>query len=171
MMNGRDRFLWIIVGGALALVIAGIVSVGLVARQTPAPLPDDTPEGVVHNYFLALQNGEYDRAYGYLSDNLEEKPSVSEFATQLRRMTDYRSGEHSIRMKIERTSLEDDEAWVEVTVSEFRAHSLFDRSEYTRHETVSLQRENGQWRITQFFYPYWQWEWANPRPVKPEPPQ
>jgi len=172
MMDNRDRFLWVIVGGALALVIAGIVSVAFVGRQGQEFLPDDTPEGVVHNYFLALQNGEYDRAYGYLSDSLEKKPSASEFAAQLRRMTDFPSGERSIGMKVEGVRLEDDdEAWVEVEVSEFSARGPFERSEYTRHETVILRLEDGQWRIVQYFYPYWQWEWVNPpQPIPVETP-
>lgn len=53
-IKGADRFLIVLVIGILLAVVITVV----VASQRPgrgAYQPDDTPEGVVFNYLLALQ--------------------------------------------------------------------------------------------------------------------
>ena len=42
-------------------------------RTKPVYGSEDTPEGVVHNYVLAVINQDYQKAYGYLAD-LKNKP-------------------------------------------------------------------------------------------------
>jgi hypothetical protein len=73
----QDRFLTgILVGIALLVVVA--LAVFFIRRDTQTYVVEDTPEGVVHNYVLAVLNGDYQKAYGYLAD-LENKPTYEQF--------------------------------------------------------------------------------------------
>ena len=76
--NGRtgsfDWFLIAIIVGVVALVGLTLL---LVFRDSapPAFRPDDTPEGVAYNYYLAIQQKAYERAYGYLSSETPDFPA------------------------------------------------------------------------------------------------
>ena len=73
----QDRFLTgILVGIAILVVIA--LAVFFMRRDTQTYIAEDAPEGVVHNYVLAVLNGDYQKAYGYLAD-LENKPTYEQF--------------------------------------------------------------------------------------------
>jgi hypothetical protein len=73
----QDRFLIGILVGIGVLVVAALV-VFFTRHQEISYLPDDQPQGVVHNYVLAVMNKDYERAYGYLAD-LKNKPTFDEF--------------------------------------------------------------------------------------------
>ena len=71
----------------IAIVIGAVVLVGIAIGVTllqPEPdyLTDDTPEGVAHNYLLALDKGEYQQAYSYLSPTLPGYPIDLESFTE-----------------------------------------------------------------------------------------
>ena len=71
----QDRFLiGILVGVAVLVVVA--VGVFFLRQNDQTYIAEDTPDGVVHNYVLAIQLGDYDRAYGYLAEG-EGKPDSS----------------------------------------------------------------------------------------------
>ena len=73
----QDRFLTgSLVGIAILVVIA--LAVFFIRRDTQTYVAEDAPEGVVHNYVLAVLNGDYQKAYGYLAD-LENKPTYEQF--------------------------------------------------------------------------------------------
>src|SRR5512141_232035 len=73
----QDRFLTgILVGIAVLVVVA--LAVFFIRKDTQSYISEDSPEGVVHNYVLALLNGDYKKAYGYLAD-LEDKPTYEQF--------------------------------------------------------------------------------------------
>ena len=64
-MKSTDKFLISIVIGIMLLVV---VAFGIAfLRPEPTYQSEDTPEGVVHNYLMALQREEYYRAYSHLS--------------------------------------------------------------------------------------------------------
>jgi hypothetical protein len=76
-MLRQDRFLIGILIGLGILAAAAVLAV--VARSSRVTyLDDSSPSGVVHNYLLALQRGETDRAYAYLAD-FPTRPSRPEF--------------------------------------------------------------------------------------------
>ncbi len=75
MFKGLDRWL---IGIVILVAIVVIVSLALaLARSEPEYLADDTPEAVAHNYLLAIQREEYERALGYLSPSLRSLPADS----------------------------------------------------------------------------------------------
>jgi len=73
----QDKFLTGILIGVGALVVLALVL--FFTRQDKRDyLAEDTPEGVAHNYVLAVLNKDYEKAYGYLAD-LKYKPTYDEF--------------------------------------------------------------------------------------------
>ena len=73
----QDRFLTgILVGIGLLVVVALVVF--FTRKNSQTYVPDDTPEGVVHNYVLAVLDKDYEKAYGYLAE-LKYKPTYEEF--------------------------------------------------------------------------------------------
>src|SRR6266540_5029326 len=73
----QDKFLTgILIGiGVLILLALGLFFLRQDKREYVA---DTSPEGVVHNYVLAVLNKDYQRAYGYLAD-IENKPTYEQF--------------------------------------------------------------------------------------------
>ncbi len=60
----EDRFLTVILVVIALLVVTSLV-VFSIKEDRAVYLPDDAPENIVHNYILALEKGEYARAYDY----------------------------------------------------------------------------------------------------------
>ena len=73
----QDRFLTgILIGIAVLIVVA--LTVFFSRKDNLNYVADDTPEGVVQNYVVALHKRDFDKAYGYLAD-LENKPTQEQF--------------------------------------------------------------------------------------------
>jgi len=156
----NDRFLIGIVGGIVLLVIVAVIVV-LMRGQAEEYIADDTPEGVVHNYFLALQRQDYDKAHGYLSDELKAKPDLDQFITSVGNFNN-RSED---ALKIGETTIDDDRAQVQVSITTYRNRGPFDlgSGSYTNWDTAHLRLSpDGQWKLIQFPYPYWGFDWNQP---------
>ena len=148
-MKNTDKFLIGIIIGAVLLV--GVALAVAFMRPKPSYQPEDTPEGVAHNYLFALQQGDYQRAYGYLSPTLAGYPtSADKFATDLDKyawqLKDLNKG--SVALAIESTHASDDRAEVSVKETRFYQGGLFDSNEYSNTFQVTLHRQDGRWRIT-----------------------
>ena len=73
----QDRFLTgILIGIGLLVIIA--LTVFFTRKDSQTYIAEDTPEGVVHNYVVAILDKDYEKAYGYLAD-LDHKPTLDEF--------------------------------------------------------------------------------------------
>jgi hypothetical protein len=73
--------------GALAFVVALVatgLTVALVTTRDVDLLPANSPEGVVQRYLLALEDEDYEEAYGYLSSELRRQCSFDYFFVLLR---------------------------------------------------------------------------------------
>jgi hypothetical protein len=73
----QDRFLTGILVGIAALVVIALV-VFFLRQNTQSYISEESPEGVVHNYVLAVLNDDYEKAYGYLAE-LDNKPTYEQF--------------------------------------------------------------------------------------------
>jgi hypothetical protein len=156
-MKSTDKFLiGIVIGIVLLVIIAFVVTL---TRPEPAYQAEDTPEGVAHNYLLALQKNEYGRAYSYLSRRLESYPAsegifaetVDKYSWQFRRDAD-------TTLTVESTRVTGDRATVQVRESRFRGSNLFDSSQSTTTFEMRLQLERGDWKIVDseyYFAPCW----------------
>src|SRR3972149_1468711 len=87
-MKVTDRFLLGIVAGIALLVVVAFLLV--LNRKELTYQSEDTPQGVAHNYLLALQERDYERAFGYLSPDLAGSPQRGdEFAGDLKQFPSY----------------------------------------------------------------------------------
>ncbi len=146
----EDRFLTgilIVIG----LLVAASLSVFFLRQDETTYLPEDTPEGIVHNYIFALQQADYEKAYGYLADK-ENKPSYDEFRQDL--FLDSNSGQG---IQIGEVEIGKDTASVEITITESSRGLLFEQYDYSN--TALLIMQDGEWKILQMPYSYWSWNW------------
>jgi hypothetical protein len=158
-MKSSDKFLIGIVVGIVALVIAAFVVT--LTRPEPTYQPEDTPGGVVHNYLLALQKEDHERAHEYLSPTLDGYPaSVEEFAEAV--------ADHSWRFRldadttlaVESARVTGSRAVVKVRESRFYGGSLIGNSQSVTVFEIKLELEEGTWEITDADY-YFAKCWKN----------
>jgi hypothetical protein len=71
--RGIDRELALLIGGALLLIVAGLIAIPLAAGRQPALGPETTPEGVVERFYQALYRGDYSAAHGYFSADTQRR--------------------------------------------------------------------------------------------------
>ena len=151
----NDRFLIGIIAGIVLLVVVAVIVV-LVRDQAGEYVAADRPEGVAHNYFLAIQRLDYDRAYSYLSDELKSKPDLDDFITNIDNFGD----RSEASLKIGQSTITNDRARVEVSVTTYRRGGLFDSGSYTNWTTAHFRlTSDGAWQLLEFPYPYWGYDW------------
>ena len=143
-----DKFLFAIAVAALLLVVSAF----LVARSQPEPVyqSEGAPEGISHNYLLALRQRDFVRAYGYLSSYLEGYPDSAEAFEDLvlDHPWDFGIDEYSGgHLQVIATDLNGDRASVRVRETSFHSDGLFDSRQTTDVFIMKLKRENGNWRI------------------------
>jgi hypothetical protein len=164
-MKGIDKFLIGIVAGIVLLVAAVLALALLRPAQQPSYQPDDRPEGVAHNYLLALQLEEYNRAYSYLSPTLPGYPGkVEAFERDVqgnRWNFGYADRDRDESLAVESANVSGDRARVVVRQTVFYRGSLFDSGQYSSTFTMTLRREKGAWKVTRSDS-YWAdcWSWS-----------
>jgi hypothetical protein len=154
----QDRFLAGILIGIAVLVIAAVaVFVTRQGKQTYSS--EDTPEGVVHNYVLAVLNKDYQKAYSYLAD-LDTKPSYGNFRHS------FATGAlnpSSTGLKIGTADVTGDDASVDISTVN-TPNDLFS-TEYNNTGSAQLVRQNGAWKITSMpAYNLWDFSWYQDPP-------
>ena len=151
----QDRFL---LGIVAAIVIIAALSLGIyLTRQTqPEYQPEETPEGVLNNYFLALIQKDYRRAYGYVMEG-ENKPDYNTFRNAFATNLNLTDTGITIGKVID---AQDNPVSVEVTIHRTYGGPF---SEISREEQIALLiRQNGVWKIQSAPYPFWGWDWYQP---------
>jgi hypothetical protein len=159
----RDRFLWIILLTIAALAVLAVVLFFL--RQGEQDyVPDDTPQGVVRNYVLALEKKDFQRAYAYLRD-AAGKPDFERFRQDfLAKQLDI----SSTAVRIGETQPSGQDVIVSLVVIRSGGGPFGDV--YRESSSAVLVRdEAGVWKIASMPYPYWGFDWYNPQLLKPAP--
>jgi hypothetical protein len=85
-------------------------------------LSENSPEGTVQRYLMAIDDGDYLDAFGYLSPLPEEKLTYENWQTSF----NYPSERPAYRVTLENSNTSGDDATLEVVVEVFRNGSLFD---------------------------------------------
>jgi hypothetical protein len=159
----KDRFLIGILIFIAVLVVAA-VALFFVRGKTQAYGPEDTPDGVLKNYALAIQNMDYERAYTYLAEQ-DGKPTYATFQQSfLTRQLDTTNTSLQVGLVHESGT---NSAWAEVSVL-YAGTGLFDTG-WSSNDRAILARQDGAWKITYLPYPYWGWEWYTPTPMPVKP--
>ncbi len=154
----QDRFLTGILIG-IALLIVAALAVYFTRQNQGSYVGESTPEGVVHNYVLAVLDKDYQRAYGYLAD-LKDKPTFEQFrqAFAVGRLIPGSNG-----IQIGKSSVTGNDATVEVNMV-FSPGDPFS-SGYNNVGTAQLVRQGGQWKISSMpAYNLWDYSWYQPGP-------
>lgn len=158
-MKGPDKFIMGIVAAVALLVIIAFTVAFLRPRTYQ---PDDTPEGVAHNYLFALGQGDYARAYSYLSPRLAGyPPSAEAFAdTVWSNRWRFRLDDNSITLKVTSARrVTDERAFVSVDERRWHQDGLFRNSSSTHTFEMVLRQEEGQWKIiasNSYWAPCWE---------------
>jgi hypothetical protein len=160
-MRSTDRFLIGIVAGILLLVVAAFAVMAL--RPKPDYRKEDTPEGVAHNYLLALQKEDLARAYSYLSPTIGGYPdSADAFADHVKagwEFSDLWDGSTTLAVDSARTT--GARATVSVRWTHFYEGDLLDSSQYTSYFDIELRSEGETWKIVHADR-YWHRCWEDP---------
>ena len=155
----QDRFLiGILIGIGVLIVLA--LAVFFVRRDQATYASEATPDGVVHNYVLAVLNRDYQRAYGYLAD-LSHKPTLTDFreAFAVGRLTPGSSG-----TKVGHAVVTGDTATVEVSMV-YTPGDPFGGGDYNNVGSAQLVMQNGLWKISSMpTYNLWDYGWYQAPP-------
>lgn len=149
-MKKTDKILIGIVAGIILLVVVAF-TVAL-SQPKPAYQAEDTPEGVAFNYLFALQQKDYERAYGYISPSLNGYPrDVEVFADDIRdRSYNFsRLNDSSITLEVDSVDvIIGKRVDIEIRETRFYEGDLFNSGQYTNTFNTTLrQDENGLWKI------------------------
>lgn len=154
----QDRFLTgILIGIGLLVVMA--LAVFFTRRDTQTYVSDETPEGVVHNYVVAVLNKDYQKAYGYLAD-LENQPTYDEFHESFLTGT---VNPDSSGVDIGQSDITGDDATVEVTLV-YSPSDPFSTG-YRDTQRAILVMQNGAWKISSMpQYNFFDYNWYQEMP-------
>ena len=151
----QDRFLIAIVSVIGVLVVVSLVLFFL-RQGSQSYQSEDTPQAVVHNYVLALQKGDFQRAYSYLSEKTG-KPSFTSFHQA------FINNQQSIStaaIQIGEVTVSGSDATVSLTLLQSGGGAFADTFRQTQAATVV--RQNNAWKIDTMPYPYWSYDWYQP---------
>lgn len=152
-----DRFSWIVIGvvGLLLLVAVGVATLGpgTGAAAQEVYLEQDTPDGVVHDAFVAFLRKDVQRMKGYFSKRVQESFDKDQRWPNI----DYYPSTGSRRMRIESVEMQgDDRATVTIAIDNYSPGGLFSSNNvWTNRQTLLLVKEDTSWKIdSENFYFY-----------------
>ncbi|KPV50884.1 hypothetical protein SE17_24360 [Kouleothrix aurantiaca] len=141
MRGGFDRSLLFVLGGALALIVIGLISTAVLERTSPSFAPASTPEGTVQRFYASLYAGDYAAAYGMLSPGTQR--TIAERDLRERMSYDLRQSQARVGL----ASVQGDRATVPVTITHYSQDGLFGAQEWTSEQEISLVQTNGVWLL------------------------
>lgn len=143
--NNSDKILLAIVAGIILIVVIAFFVV--IRRPEPQFQVDNTPEGVVHDYLLALQLGDYESAYGHLSSEVVYPADIDEFYDSLREAPWEFTVSDNYSQVIESSEPISDQS-VAVTVREiYTTNSLFAGDDYSDTFSMRVENDGGEWKL------------------------
>lgn len=159
----QDRFLtYILIGiGILVLIALGLFFTRGDTAMTYGA--DDTPEGVVHNYIVAVFRADYEKAYSYLADK-PAKPTLEQFRQSF--LQNYVNPDN-VGVDFGATQLNGPDHAVVTLNIQYGNNDPFS-SGYRNEELASLVKQNGIWKLEQMPFYFWAYDWYDP--FQPTPP-
>lgn len=153
-----DKFTWAVVIVVVVLLVSAVVTLSLTGggaqRSDVEYLPENSPAAAVHNAYVAFLKSDPETARQYYSAAvLEEADRTGTFRNQF---GSYYRGNQNQRLRILAVEMRgDNAARVSIAIDRYSPGGLLDGgSIWTDRQTLSLVREDGQWKIDTliFFY-------------------
>ena len=159
----QDRFLMGILI-FIGLLVSAALALFFIRQDTQVYGAEDTPEGVIRNYTLALQKQDFQRAYDYLADK-DNRPTYEAFRRAF--LTNQLNVSSNALQVGSVQYLNGGEATVSVTVLYAGGGPFTENS--SSIDTASLVQQEGAWKLNYMPYPFWSYDWYQPipQPVKP----
>ena len=153
----QDKFLTgILIGiGVLILLALGLFFLSQDKRDYVA---DTTPDGVVHNYVLAVLNKDYQKAYGYLAD-LDNKPTYEEF-----RKSFFNGMISPNDVGVDIGSVDINKVEAVVALSVYYSNNDPFSSRYASEDRALLVKQNGEWKLNSMPSNFWGYNWYQQQP-------
>ena len=154
----QDKFLTgILIGiGALILLALGLFFTRQDSKREY--IADSTPDGVVHNYVLAVLNKDYQKAYGFLAE-LDHKPTYEEFRQSF---FNGNVNPSDVGIDVGAVEIKGDEAVVMLAV--YYSNTDPFSSRYANEERALLVKQNGAWKLSSMPYNFWNYSWYQEPP-------
>jgi hypothetical protein len=134
--------------------VAVAVTLALAGGNEPVKLlPEDSAEGVVQRFLIAVKDQDYVKAYTFLYPQ-SEYFKTSTYDNWVRSMQSMR-GDSSWKASIVKSTIRENDATVDVSVDVFRPGGPLSNPVNTNRVTFLLQKENGKWMINSPVDLYW----------------
>ncbi len=151
----------------IGLLVVAALALFFIRQDTQVYVADDTPEGVIRNYALALQKQDYQRAYTYLADK-DGKPTYDAFSRAF--LTNQLNVSSNALQVGSVQYISNGEATVSLTVL-YAGGGPFTQNS-SSPDTATLVQQGGEWKLSYMPYPFWSYDWYQPAqptamPVKP----
>ena len=172
--TSSGRWLAGIAATVAALVVISLAVALATGSDEPPLLAEDTPEGTVQRYFVALDAADYEAAYALLADEARETCTLQEFRRQF--SFDRFDGKESSRVRLGSTRPAGDNVEVTVRVTRFYGSPPFNVNESTSTYRYLLSESDEGWRIIEAGPPFGCPPYRGivpveaPRPIAPPPP-
>jgi hypothetical protein len=158
----QDRFL---LGILIAIGLLVITSLALFFMRPAGQeyLPEDTPQAVVHNYILALNRGDLERAYRYLVES-SDMPDYERFRLAILTRSENLS---QISLQLGEARLSGEAASLSLKIIHSSGNP-FERVWEETSQAVLVRSDAGEWKIQSLPYPFWGLDWydASLSPVR-----
>ncbi|MBF8268285.1 MAG: hypothetical protein HW388_1793 [Dehalococcoidia bacterium] len=144
----------------LALIVLSVAVTLLNRQREAAPLPEDTPEGTVQRFLLAIDAGDSQTAYSYLSSRLQESCTQQNLRDSARWLEE---GDLSATIEdTKSTKTLDGQVEVQVRITQFHVSSppfppFGGPQESSNTAWYILEKEGEVWRFTA---PPWPLGWC-----------
>lgn len=166
--NSSDRFLLAIVAGTILLVIVAFIVVS--RRPEPEFQTEDSPEGVVHDYLLALQLGDYQRAYSLLSPEIVYPADIDEFYDSLRANPWEFTVSDNYAQVVETSEPISDNSVAVVVREIYNTNSLFAGDDYFDTFRMRVENDGDGWKVVSGER-YWSSCWGEENKCEDEVPR
>ena len=157
----QDKFLLVVLLAITGLVLLSLV-IFFIRRGSQEYSPESSPLGVVRNYVLALQKGDYPRAYAYLAEQ-QGKPDFEHFQSDFLTLK-----REILNVSVQLGSMEQTGEQALVFLSIIHPGNGPFGDVWREDTNALLSRDGtGSWTITRMPYPFWGVTWY---PIKPPNP-
>jgi hypothetical protein len=152
-MNSSNRWLIIFAIVIGILVIATVSLVLLIKGNEVTLLPEDTPQGIVQRYLIAVQEKDYPVAYNYLYFDSSQKNQT--YNDWLSMVMPQASNQVTWKASLGKTTQNGNNASVEVIIDTVRPGGPFGNPTSSQQILFQLSKIDGKWLIASPTYIYW----------------